>query len=71
MDRTMAVLREAIKVPAAPTHFAIVEAPRDVTMLAERKRQLGEMRIAPIWYPHEEYSWVEPLLDIIATGAGR
>jgi hypothetical protein len=71
MDRTMAVLREAIKVPAAPTHFAIVEAPKDVTMLAERRRQLGEMRIAPIWYPHEEYSWLEPLLDIIATGAGR
>lgn len=71
MDRTMAVLREAIKIQAAPTHFAIVEAPKDMTTLAERRRQLGEMRIAPIWHPHEEYSWIDPLLDTIATRAGK
>lgn len=70
-DRTMTVLREAIKVPAAPTHFAIVEAPSDMAMLAERRRQLGELRIAPIWYPHGEHSWVDPLLDMIATGAAK
>ena len=71
MDRTMAVLREAIRVPAAPTHFAIVEAPNDLSMLPERRKQLGEMRIAPIWYPYGEHSWVDPLLDIIAAGASR
>lgn len=70
-DRTIAILGQAALVPAAPTHFAIVEAPTDPAACDERQRELGAHRIAPIWYPHGEHQWVSVLLEVIASEAGR
>jgi SIR2-like domain len=71
VDRTMRILAQAAEQPAAPTHFALVEAPAREDELMRRVQALGALRIAPIWYPPGAYDWIEPMLRALAEEAGR
>src|SRR5436190_2257558 len=48
-------------------HYAAVEKPATDAEFNERTRELSELGIRPIWYPHGEHGLLEPLLGYLAS----
>ncbi|QRY67289.1 SIR2 family protein [Ensifer sp. PDNC004] len=67
-DRTMNVFR-ALKEELGenvPQHFAILEAPADVSQLPNRNAFLSQHGITPIWYPRGEHDRLPEILNAIS-----
>lgn len=67
-DRTLKLFEKVISSGEyhIPDHYAFIEAPADGDT-RERDHELAELRIKPIWYPHEQHEYVENFVQFLAA----
>ena len=69
-DRTMRVLKHAVDTYEQLVHYAIVPRPESKNKFLERRRELSNHGIRPIWYPEGQHAWVESILQYLIAQAG-
>lgn len=70
-DRTVPVIDRTGNQAAAFTHFAIVAKPETPEQFRARLKELSELRIRPIWYPHGQYRAVVTILEHVSRELRR
>lgn len=67
-DRTVAIIASLTKKIADFRHFAVLEMP-DAARLEQRRRELADWNLRPIWYRAGTHDTVAPLLEYLAEQA--
>jgi hypothetical protein len=66
-DRSVTVLKRVQDDYPSISHYAIVMHPESEEQFNERSRFLSDHTIRPIWYPHGQHEYIEPLLKYLVN----
>ena len=65
-DRTVSILKDAADNFPAIEHYALMEAPEDRAKLVVRNRDLGDLGVVVVWFPHGRFDLIPRILNFLA-----